>query len=166
MSVKFQPDETTKLVLDRFKLLWVIENGDLPEIPVGINLQKSEVCYFKCHADWYEHRSVTTRINYGGPTARIKIMKGVYYSAGSISVQSVKSEELKQIDSGELYLTNKRIIFTGDRKSTNIKLDKILEVNPYTDAVEIVKDTGKPPTLSMGKSEAEIFYMMLGRLID
>jgi hypothetical protein len=165
LCVKFQPDEQTKAVLDKFKLLWVIENGNLPELGVSINLQKSEVCYFECYAYWYEHRTVSTRINYGGTTARIKIMKGVYYSTGSVKVQSVKSEELRQIDSGQLYLTNKRIIFVGDKKSTNIKLDKILEVNPYRDSVEIIKDAGKPPTLTMGNSEAEIFYMMLGRLI-
>jgi hypothetical protein len=138
----------------------------LPEVNVDISLQKSEICYFNCEASWYENRVVSTRINYGGTTARIKIMKGVYYSMGSVGVRSVKSEELKLIDSGQLYLTNKRIIFVGSNKSSNIKLDKILSVNPYADAVEIIKDTGKPPTLSMKNAHAEIFYMILGRLID
>ena len=32
-------------------------------------------------------RAVTKRINYSGPTARLKIVKGVYYRVGSISPQ-------------------------------------------------------------------------------
>jgi len=45
-----------------------------------------------------------------GANCQNKNHEGFMLSAGSIGVQSVKSEELKKNDSGELYLTNKRII--------------------------------------------------------
>jgi hypothetical protein len=166
LSVKVDFDNATTTILDKFKLMWVIENGNIPTIDVDISLPKTEECYFVCDSDWYEHRSVTTRINYGGVQARIKIMKGLYYSTGSMGVQMVKSEELIMIDSGKIYLTNKRLIFVGSKKTSNIKLSKILSINPYADALEIVKDTGKLPTITLEKDKAEIFYLILSRLID
>ncbi len=72
---------------------------------------------------------------------------------------------MKLIDTGTLYLTNKRIIFTGTKKNSNIRIDKVLDFTPYTDGVEIGKDTGKSPTLQMTQN-ADIFCMILERLLN
>ncbi|MBX9853197.1 MAG: hypothetical protein K2X86_15745 [Cytophagaceae bacterium] len=49
-----------------------------------------------------------------------------------------------QIDSGNLYLTNKRVLFMGESKNTNIRLEKILSVTIHSDGVEIDKDIVLP----------------------
>jgi hypothetical protein len=149
--------------MNRYKLFWKIENEDIPVIDVDVNLQKSEVCYFHEYANWYEYRTVTHRTNYGVTTARIKIMKGVYYRVGSIKTSPVKSEELKLIKLGDLYLTNKRIIFVGNSKNSTIHINKILSFTPYSDGLTIEKETGKSPTITM--SNAEIFCLILARLM-
>ena len=147
------------------KLYWLIENGELPVKQVNINLQKSEVCYYYTNADWLENRTVTQKINYGGVGYRVKIMKGVYYRAGSVKVQRITSDQLLQLDSGSLYITNKRIIFVGLKKNTNIQLSKVLFVTPYSDGVRIAKDSGKSPILRVS-SNADILAMTLGRVIN
>src|ERR1035437_1963971 len=158
-------DEKTKAKVEKLKLHWLIENGELPVKEVPINLQKDERCYFTSSSDWLEHRTVTKRINYGGPTARIKIMKGIYYRAGSMGVQRITSEELQIIDSGQLYITNKRIIFVGNKKNSNIQFGKILSINPYSDGVGIEKDSGKSPIFRLSNN-SDILAMTLSRLIN
>src|SRR5690606_2881585 len=125
LGIDFNLDYNTKEMLDRYKLYWQIENGELPTIIPDINIQKSESLYFKTSVKWLEQRRVTKRINYGGPTARIKIAKGVYYRMGSIGVQKVSEDVWQTIDSGQLYLTNKRLIFMGEKGNKIIQLNKI-----------------------------------------
>jgi hypothetical protein len=151
--------------LSKYKLYWTIENGELPTIDVPISLGKQEECYFQTHAEWHEQRTVTQRINYRGTTASIRIMKGVRYRVGSIKPQRITSEEYKLLDSGTLYLTNKRIIFTGRLKNSTISLTKVLSFTPYSDGVEISKDTGRPPLFKFS-SNNELFPLIMSRLLN
>ncbi|MEQ9262869.1 MAG: hypothetical protein RLP14_06885 [Owenweeksia sp.] len=164
LGVQLQMDAASSEMLERYKLYWAIENGELPMIESGINLQRNEECYFTTFVEWSEMRTVTKRINYGGPTARIRIMKGVYYRMGSISTQRVTSEEWRHIDSGQLYLTNKRIIFMGTKRNANIRLNRILAFSPYQDGVEIEKDAGRNPFFSFNE-DIELFSMLLSRVL-
>ncbi len=165
LNVTLLIDDATQQQLEKFKLYWLIENGTLPTKDIAITLPRNENCYFSMDADWFETRTITKRINYGGPALRIKIMKGVYYRAGSLGVQRITSEELTQIDSGIIYITNKRIIFVGTLRSVNIQLSKILSVSPYSDGVGIEKDSGKSPIIRVS-SNADIMAMILGRVIN
>jgi len=165
LNVNINFDDATKQQLNKFKLYWTIEHGELPVEEVDINLQKNEYCYFTNYADWLEQRTVTQRYNYGGPVFRAKIMKGVYYRAGSVKVQRITSEQLLEIDNGMVYVTNKRLIFVGNKKNTNIQISKILSITPYSDGVGIEKDSGKSPVLRLSYN-AGILAMVLGRVIN
>ena len=168
LSLGIEPklNQRTKENLERYRLYWTIENGELPiyENP-PINIQKSENLYFKANVNWQEQRRVTKRINYGGPTVRIKIAKGVYYRMGSISAKSVSEDVWQVIDSGNIYLTNKRLIFMGSRGNKTIRLNKILDITPFKNGVDIQKDTGKSPFLEFN-TNVDIFSMMLVRLMS
>ncbi|WP_430936814.1 hypothetical protein [Saccharicrinis sp. 156] len=165
LSIDLKVDDKSKEVLDRYKLYWQIENGELPTIDPDINIQKSENLYFRTSIKWLEQRKVTKRINYGGPTARIKIAKGVYYRMGSVGVQRVSEDVWQTIDSGQLYLTNKRLIFMGGKGNKTIRLNKILDLTPYKNGVDIQKETGKSPFLEFSHN-VDIFSMILVRLMD
>lgn len=165
LSIDLKVDDKSKEVLDRYKLYWQIENGDLPTIVSDINIQKSENLYFRTSVKWLEQRRVTKRINYGGPTARIKIAKGVYYRMGSVGVQRVSEDVWQTIDSGQLYLTNKRLIFMGGKGNKTIQLNKILDITPFKNGVDIQKETGKSPFLEFNHN-VDIFSMILVRLMD
>lgn len=164
LNVKLEMDDATKERLSRFKLYWTIENGQMPTIQVEITLPKGENCYFYSAVDWFETRTITQKINYAGPSVRLKIWKGFYYRAGSVNLERITSEKLLLIDSGTIYLTNKRLIFVGAKKNTNIKLNKILSIVPYSDGIGIEKDTGKSPILKV--ANPDIFSMTIGRLIN
>jgi len=158
-------DDATKRLLDRLRLYWVIENGTLPVHKTELHLHRNEICYFTAPATWLENRTVTRSIRYGGPAVSIRIMKGVYYRTGQYDLQRITEEEMREVDSGTIYVTGKRIIFTGSRRNTTIRLDRILSVNPFSDGVEIVKDAGKNPVFRLTR-DIDIFAMILGRVIS
>jgi hypothetical protein len=132
----------------RFRWLWEVEHGTPPACPVAISLQRNESCHFHSYATSLTTKSVTRRINYHGPTVRIRIMKGVYYRAGSIAVQPVRYEQ-EVTEGGNLYITNKRVIFMGDRKNQTVRLASLLGFVPYKDGLELEKTSGRNPVFRL-----------------
>ena len=158
-------DSDTDKLLKRYKLFWEIDNGNLPTIKSDINLQGNESLHFKTDITWQEQRKVITSYNYAGPTARFKIAKGVSYRLGSMSVRPQTEDVWQTIDSGTIYLTNKRLIFMGQRGNKTIPLNKILDFKPYSDGVDIQKDSGKSPFLKFS-DDTELFAMILHSLMN
>lgn len=126
--------------------LWRAANSPLPVIEPPLLLKRGEVCHQACQAAAFEDRTRTVRVNYGGPTARVRLMKGVYYSAGSIRVQSEKEDYSHELGSGILCATNSRLLFVSPQKTISIPLGKIIQCQPYSDGIKVFKDSGKPLT--------------------
>ncbi|ARS35790.1 hypothetical protein [Pontibacter actiniarum] len=165
LNVTLETDEQTKRQLQQLKLYWALENTELPAIQPDILLQKSERCFISIPGvDWHELRTVRHRTSYSGYSTSFRVAKGFYLRSGSYTPRSYSSDEMKLIDSGTVYLTNKRIIFTGAKKNSNIRLDKILHITPYSDGVEIGKETGKSPLLQL-PNRADVFCIILERLL-
>lgn len=166
LNVNIQLTDKTKEQFRKLKLYWTLENLDLPTIQSDIAIQKSEVLHIRIPSvNWYELRSVRQRVSYSGYSTSFKVAKGFYLRSGNYRRQSYSVDTMKLIDIGTLYMTNKRIIFTGTKKNSTIRIDKILNFTPYTDGVEIGKETGKSPTLQMTQ-DADIFCMILERLLN
>lgn len=164
-GIHFDLDYATKNLLEKYKLFWTIENGDVPEIASDISLQRGEKLYSKISINWYELRTVTQRVNYSGMSYRIKICKGLYYRIGSATPQRITQDVYKLIDSGDVYLTNKRILFVGSKANKTIRLNKIISFSPYSNGVEIGKDTGKSPFFKFS-GDVDLFCMFLSRAIN
>lgn len=152
-GIRVEIDAATKAQLDRFHWFWLAERGMFPEIAAPISLQRDEVCHFSSHADLHEMRTETQRTYSSGASVRIKIMKGVYYRVGSTQTHRVTRDVLRHIDSGMLYVTNKRVIFDGTRKNNAIRLANVLSVIPYSDGVEVEKTSGRNPIFTVGDAE-------------
>ena len=164
LDIDLQLDDKTKAALGRYSLLWRIENGQLPEISVHINLQRGEICHAAANATWMEMRTRTERINYGGPVASIRIMRGLSYRVGSVKVQRITRNELTQIDEGRVYVTNKRVIFDGSLKNTAFRLSSVLSFSPYSDGVALEKSSGRSPHLILD-GDIEQFHAVLGAVL-
>lgn len=162
INVVLDSDQDTIEYINSIRKHWSIENEELPPISVGISLQKDEICYYKNFIKWYEQRKVTTSVSYSGFSTSFKIAKGVRYRVGSYTPHRVSHSTLVEIDSGHLYVTNKRLIFMGSVKNTNIKYQNILAITPYSDGVGIEKDSGKSPVLIC--SEAGVLARIISKL--
>lgn len=164
LGIVMETDARTQRDLQRMRLLWQIENGNVPTIEPDINLYKKEKCYFTVAAEWLEHRKRTRSIRYSGPAVSLRIMKGVYWRAGSAKVQRVTEEVLEPVDSGRLYITDRRLIFRGQRKNTTIRHNRILAFTPYQDGVLIEKNSGRNPIFCF-ENDVDLFCVILDRAL-
>ena len=157
-------DDETQRRMELYRYYWQIENETIPIIESDINLPKTENLYFVSTVEWYENRTQTKTIRYSGPVISFRIAKGIYWRSGNLRAEKVSEDVLKHIDSGNMYITNKRIIFIGTKGSKNIKLEKILDMIPYNNGLNIIKDTGKPVFLEIDE-DSYVASMILYRLI-
>ncbi|MGB2783430.1 MAG: hypothetical protein WBC45_05765 [Atribacterota bacterium] len=82
-----------------------------------------------------EPRAVRTG-GYGGPSVRLA--KGLSFRLGGFKAES--HEELRNIDQGTFTLTDKRIVFSGNKKTINVSLNKVISINPYSDGISITRE--------------------------
>jgi len=82
-----------------------------------------------------EPRAVRTG-GYGGPSVRLA--KGLSFRLGGFKAES--HEELRNIDQGTFTLTDKRIVFSGNKKTISVSLNKVISINPYSDGISITRE--------------------------
>lgn len=71
---------------------------------------KDEKVLWAGYAKMYEYREVTTSYQHHGPRARIKIAKGLYYTAGSSYVDRQTEQVLTEVADGVLCITTKKVM--------------------------------------------------------
>lgn len=122
---------------------------------VPVLLRKNETAYLvRENVCLYEGRRYTYRSS--GVGMSLRVARGVWMRSGTRS-GSIESEDImKLLDEGSFVLTNKRIIFVGDRKSIQIPLKHILAVD--------VKEDGLLYIARERKKRIEAFSMPLPKL--
>src|SRR6056297_2840301 len=133
-----------------------VSNGDFSELPesvmsnISIILKKNETPLIAL-ADVVTLVEERVRYTYQGGSSGVslRIMKGVSYRVGGFKGERVPVEEQKIIDVGSLVITNKRVIFTGPKKSTSFNINKIIGIEVYDDGIRVNRE---------GKQKAEYFY--------
>jgi hypothetical protein len=106
-------------------------SGD--KLPVNIALKKDEqIKFYLAPINYLEERS--KRVSSTGYSFRIT--KGMWYR----TTNTPKYEnQLEQLDSGYLVLTNKRYIFIGARKNIDQSYKKVTAVNIHSDGIGIIR---------------------------
>lgn len=79
----------------------------------------------------------------GSRGVSMKVCKGVYYHAGASKGHTVTYQYKDNIGKGVLAITNKNIIFSGN-KVIKIPISKVLSYRPYFDGIEITKEAANP----------------------
>ena len=164
LSLSFPPDIQEKL--SKYRLNWEIVNGKLPVLKSDIHLQSGEILHHVQRINWLEERSETKKVNYSGFTYSTKIIGGLRWKSGSIRSNRITEKVWKLIDSGQILLTSKRIIFTGEHGNKFIPYSKVLHFEVYSNGIQIQKDSGKSPFLEFSEEIpmfAEILNQLLGR---
>lgn len=130
-----------------------------------INLKPKEYIYYVDvgPVTWSEHRTKTTKVNYGGLTANVKIMKGLHYRAGSLRTGLQKSDYIKDIFTGAVILTNRRIVLYDDGQAKAYPFTRLLNATAYSDGTVLSSNSGKEVMLS-GFRNAQAFNIYLRRL--
>lgn len=137
-------DNDTLARLDAARTQYEAWSTPLSPVPSDLMLKRGEWCTYSTLATAYEERQRTVQVNYAGPAMRIRIVKGLYYRAGSIRAQRILESFQHSFGLGTLAATNMRLLWVSAQKSISIPLQKIVQFEPYTDGLKVMKDTGKP----------------------
>jgi hypothetical protein len=150
--------------IEHAKRSWAIQHADLPIVAAPMSLQRGEIAHAVISATAYQTASRTKSVRYGGPALSFRIARGVYYRTGGYKVHRQAEEYEKALGHGSLAVTNKRLIFLSPNGATAIRLDSILHIEPYTNAVELIRSSGKPTTYRFDQPD-EWFCATLARAI-
>jgi ribosomal protein L37AE/L43A len=128
----------------REKYINQIKNGNIPSVILeGVDLtglKQDEKSFYGEATKMSEPRAIRNTIGFHA--------KGVWWSRGE------SHQELKEICSGTLILTNKRLVFTSDLRTSNIELKKIINIITYNDGIMIqMENRQKPQFFSVSDSE-------------
>jgi hypothetical protein len=136
----------------RIRSIRMIESGELPTTSPaeGMFLKPGETCHARFLAvEYYEDVSGTRRTAAGG-AVYWKVADGITLRPSAYSAQSMPVSELRKTDLGSLVITDRRVIFHGQRHVKETMLDRIEGLSPYENGFQI--QTG-------GKSKREVFSM-------
>jgi hypothetical protein len=93
----------------------------------------------------------------------VSIDRGVYARTGGMRGHKESKESLDPIDTGTLYLSDRRLVFSGGRGVVEIPYKKIGAIVPFKDGARVDKINGKPLTFVTGDARMSI---VLGRAIN
>lgn len=145
--------------------IWFAGNMPLPIVDPPLLLKSSEVCHHAAKAEAVEDRQRTVRVNYQGVSARVKIVKGVYYNVGTVQAERVAEGYQHSFGTGVFCATNKRLLWISGEKVITIPLGKIVAYEVFGNAIKIFKDTGKPLTFFWGGTN-KIASIYAARVIE
>ena len=123
LHAKLEIPDAMRDRLARAKMLWQVEQGELPEVPSPIALPTTERCLYAGYGQAMEPRS-----------------RG-------------KQTFTHSYGSGDIVLSSKRIIFNGGDKNIAIRLNTVVDFCVYDDGVEVRKATGKPLTFALSRKD-------------
>ena len=143
-----------------------LDQGTINLTPIPnppIILKKNETAYLVLgNMALHEPRAVRqTYGGYAGPT--IRVAKGVSFRVGSVAARSESHDELRNIDQGSLVLTNKRLIFTGSKRTVNIDLKKIIAIEAYKDGVASQRENKQKTEYFIGSNRSNLTFTTSGR---
>ncbi len=145
------PDESivaTKEELFRLRLLGEIRGGNVPEIQVtNLITQKGEKIYWKESSSLVEEKVIRRGYEGGSSGFSVRIMKGVTYRVGAHKGRLVTETGMVSVSVGEFIISDRRIVFRGNAKSFSVKLDKILDLQCYSDGIKIFENNRSAPRL-------------------
>lgn len=84
---------------------------------------------------WYETKMMNEKHVGGCSGVSIRVIKGFSVKKGHSKSREVE-KEVKSKDRGHLFITNKGVIFTGQKKKFNVTYPKLIAIKPYNDGLE------------------------------
>lgn len=144
----------------KYRALWEYENlGNLNLTSIEANdiiLNEKEEAFTYLEANWQQLKKKRISHGFAGAAVSFRVAKGVRFSVGRAFPIGQEYEEMTDISSGILVITNKRILFNGSKRTTSITKARLMSVNVFEDGIEIRKSSGQPDFFQMDKIDS--FY--------
>ncbi len=145
MGITLEEIDDIAIRLRRLLDLTAIHDGKLPVLDdVDIILKPREMCHLAYPVQLVEERSHTHYVG-GSRGVSIRLTKHISYRVGGFHGQRITVKNLEIVDNGELYVTNQRILYAGERRTYVYPLGKLVAVNKYANGIRFQKEGEKRP---------------------
>ena len=135
--------KSTKL-LTRGRLIRRLINGEVKPVfgakGLPFNFQKKEVLIWGWGDMPISELKTKSKIVGRSSGVSIRIMKGVYWRTGGFQGERVSTQELTKLGVAIVAVTSKHLYYSVGNTTKRIKHDKIISIEPYSDAVAIGLD--------------------------
>ncbi len=165
LNIELKIDAYTKGLLERYKIYWLIDNGDLPALEVDIDLEDDEICHFYLEdVRWYETDPGDADTPWNRITMRRKLNAAISNRFNNVDFLELTIDDYALTDAGKLYFTNKKIYFTGTSNFVLCEYENIRDFNLYRNGFEINLTSGAKYMFQFDENP-DITGLLLNRLI-
>ncbi|TAF64541.1 MAG: hypothetical protein EAZ55_10790 [Cytophagales bacterium] len=167
LHIQISLDRATKMTLDKYKVYWQIENGQMPEFENDEpSIPRKEKVYFKGNIKWYEEMEIGEQTVHSRGGLKAKIGKGDYWknpTQQKLNVSNIKEWEF--VGTGLVYLTNKRILFKLPKQDKILLLNRVMDFHCFANGVKVDKETGHKDIFVEIQGNSDLFAMLLGKAV-
>lgn len=165
LNIDIAENLKTKELLEKYRVYWLIENGQLPVILGQIPFNPQEECHYLINnVLWYEEQLQEEAIPQNHYTMRRKINKVLAAAVKQEGLQDLQIGNFSLIEKGTVYFSNKKLYFQGEHNGMFIDYDNIAEFEPYQNGVDIVLTTGSKHLFQFN-DRIDIVCLLLNRLV-
>ena len=148
-EIKRRKDVESKLGFDALGLEADLKVNGMRPIQTSLVLKPKEIAAVEVDATLCRFKSKTEFVG-GSHGLSIPLGHGFRYRVSSFRGHPVQSEYLAHLDTGKLIVTNMRLVFLGAKREVSTPIAKLLQIEPYSDAIGIARE---------GKETKEIYLV-------
>ena len=138
-EIEHRRDVTAKLGFDALGLEADLKVNGIRPIQTSLVLKSKEIAAVEVDATLCRFKTKTEFVG-GSQGVSIPLGHGFRYRVSSFRGHPVQSEYLAPLDTGKLIVTNKRLVFLGTKREVSTPIPKLLQVEPYSDALGIARE--------------------------
>ena len=158
-EVKRRKDVQTQVGFDALGIRADLDANGLRSIATNLVLKSKEIAAASVPATLCRYR---TRTQYVGSSHGLSIPlgHGFRYRVSSFRGHPIQSQFLGEVDKGTLVVTNQRLVFLGSKRDVSTPLSKLLQVEPFSNAVGIARESKEARDIFLVPSpEYVVFYL-------
>jgi hypothetical protein len=165
-NLGYRPEmaEQTRQNYERYKLYWRLENEPLPQVSTKLQLEGKERCCFVQKAGWFEAEGQTRQPGFNVIHSNGSYSKAFSWKTGYPEEVTDMTENWQQLDTGELVLTNQRLVFRGEKKEQEFKLSEINNFVPYSDGIRLELEDKRSIIFPLSRN-TDLLVILLKRLL-
>lgn len=137
-------------------------DDELPVVQSNLMLADGETCHYCGQATFVKTKNVVVGYSGGSRGASIRIAKGMSYRIGAQKASPIRGD-VQERTVGVLSITNKRVVFSGNKGAFDNKIAKLSAVTPYSNGIAFQFGDHQYP---LEVKEPEYVYEILARIVN
>lgn len=135
---------------------------ELPIVSSNLMLSDGETCHYCGSATYVKSKNVVVGYSGGSRGTSIRIAKGMSVRVGAHRSEPIRGD-VQERTPGVLSITNKRIVFSGNKGAFDKKLTALSAVTPYKNGIAFQFGDQQFP---LETNEPEYVYEILARIVN